>query len=402
MTPAPSQTQLPSTSPLPHDSEHVLHQQAALPSPISRTYDLQDSGAKSQLDSARDYSPQAPFVLDLAKSSYGEKRSTSTDSRDDTVLNVTADAGNGASQEVKGGLTPHVSSNPEHKAEGKVEVEVVEKGVEKWEDPLRNGVPAGLAQTQDLAVVVEEDVGDQLLDAHGRLLFTDSGTRSTPAGSRRASHLRIDIKPGSPQPWELIDPPSEEGRKAGPDFDSTIESHKYNVLQGPASAYYYGPPPPDSAYGTAPVGQIGLHHPREIVRIERDYSGGELIQFAPIYPLELEGRINPTQFLESINSINELLISAHSLRHAFIDNLIAVATLQLSRLFVSTHFDRELERLRGLIDELNAQTFNPNGLNILWPGNVAFLFVSAVYTWTQVLSSFIMLPLCWVNESTLA
>lgn len=36
---------------------------------------------------------------------------------------------------------------------------------------------------------------------------------------------------------------------------------------------------------------MGLHHPREIVRIERDYSGGEIIQFAPVYPLELEGRV---------------------------------------------------------------------------------------------------------------
>ena len=59
----------------------------------------------------------------------------------------------------------------------------------------------------------------------------------------------------------------------------------------PKSSYYFGPPPPDSAYGTAPTGHIGVHHPREILRIERDYSGGELIQFAPIYPLELEGRV---------------------------------------------------------------------------------------------------------------
>ena len=29
-----------------------------------------------------------------------------------------------------------------------------------------------------------------------------------------------------------------------------------------------------------------------MVRIERDYSGGELPQFAAIYPLELEGRVS--------------------------------------------------------------------------------------------------------------
>lgn len=60
----------------------------------------------------------------------------------------------------------------------------------------------------------------------------------------------------------------------------------------PKSSYYFGPPPEDSAFGTAPVGQIGVHHPREVVRIERDYSGGELPQFAAIYPLEFEGRVS--------------------------------------------------------------------------------------------------------------
>ena len=60
----------------------------------------------------------------------------------------------------------------------------------------------------------------------------------------------------------------------------------------PKSSYYFGPPGPDSAYGTPPVGQIGVHHPREILRIERDYTGGEVIQFAPIYPLELENRVS--------------------------------------------------------------------------------------------------------------
>lgn len=47
----------------------------------------------------------------------------------------------------------------------------------------------------------------------------------------------------------------------------------------------------DSAYGTNPIGHIGVHHPRELIRIERDYSGGEVIQFSPVYPLELEGRV---------------------------------------------------------------------------------------------------------------
>ncbi|KIK99207.1 hypothetical protein PAXRUDRAFT_37335, partial [Paxillus rubicundulus Ve08.2h10] len=149
----------------------------------------------------------------------------------------------------------------------------------------------------------------------------------------------------------------------------------------PHSSYYFGPPPPDSAYGTPPVGQIGVHHPRDIIRIERDYAGGELIQFAPIYPLELEGRassllIPATRFLETINDINEILISAHSIYRSLLYNALAVFTLQLSTLLMTSHYTKEMRRLEHKIAELNTQVYNPVGLNILWPQKVAFLFVS--------------------------
>lgn len=128
----------------------------------------------------------------------------------------------------------------------------------------------------------------------------------------------------------------------------------------PHSAYYFGPPAIDSAYGTDPVGHIGVHHPREIIRVERDYASGELTQLATTYPLELEGRvriqcdlhnvegaltnvstqITPTQFLDTINTINEHFIAAHSLRHSLVDNALAFLTLQLSRLVLHSHYEK--------------------------------------------------------------
>jgi len=36
-------------------------------------------------------------------------------------------------------------------------------------------------------------------------------------------------------------------------------------------------------------------------------------------------------------------------------------------------------RLRHLIDDLNTSLFNPVGLNILWPRNVAFLYVNLFF-----------------------
>ncbi|KAJ8520360.1 hypothetical protein ONZ45_g2816 [Pleurotus djamor] len=237
---------------------------------------------------------------------------------------------------------------------------------------------------QENTLVVDE--GD-VVDSRGRVLYPDDDFDEKPtdiSSPRRASHLRLDLKVPSPQPWELVDPPDPRDHRGKEDAQSQHGS-RFHSLQNrdrsliPKSSYYFGPPPPDSAYGTRPIGQIGVHHPREILRIERDYTGGELTQFAPIYPLELESRITPTQFLESINAINEILISAHSLRHSFFDSLLAILSLQLSRTVATTHYEKEMKRLRELFDYLNANLYNPVGLNLLWPRKVAFLFLEIEY-----------------------
>ncbi|KAF8446435.1 Golgin subfamily A member 7/ERF4 family-domain-containing protein [Boletus edulis BED1] len=226
--------------------------------------------------------------------------------------------------------------------------------------------------------------------AHGAdhsLGLNEKERRRTFGSSRRNSrHLRLEFKSPSPQPWDEVDPPTDNNETYTSDYYSTLNSKKFETMQKcrqrpliPHSSYYFGPPPSDAAYGTAPVGQIGVHHPREIVRIERDYAGGELTQFSPIFPLELEGRITPTQFHQTINNINEILISAHSIRHGFIDNCLAVITLQLSVLFVTSHYTKEMRRLKKKIEELNTQLYNPVGLNILWPQKVAFLFLEIEY-----------------------
>ncbi|KAG9055036.1 hypothetical protein FS842_003331 [Serendipita sp. 407] len=151
------------------------------------------------------------------------------------------------------------------------------------------------------------------------------------------------------------------------------------VFVPPRSAYPVGPPPIGSAYGTPPMGQIGVHYPREIIRIERDYSGGELVQFYPIYPIELEGRITPTQWLDTVNGINEILISGHSLKRAAIHHLLAVFTLYISTMLMDTHYEKETKRLKTFIDQCNEQLYHSQGLNILWPRSNGFLFLEIEY-----------------------
>jgi hypothetical protein len=193
------------------------------------------------------------------------------------------------------------------------------------------------------------------------------------ADSQMSSH-RL---PPHPTPWESVALQSVHGNAAtGHTSFPPTPQVKRTV---PVSSYYFGPPPPNSAYFTPPVGQIGVHHPREIVRVERDYSGGEIVQFSSTYPLEFEGRITPTQFLESINAINEILISAHSLWHSVFDNCVEIFSLQSSRLLLSTHYEREMNRLRRHVDDLNHQLFNPVGLSLVWPRKVGFLFLEIEY-----------------------
>ncbi|KAI0706204.1 Golgin subfamily A member 7/ERF4 family-domain-containing protein [Cytidiella melzeri] len=191
--------------------------------------------------------------------------------------------------------------------------------------------------------------------------------------------LRHNASVPDPLPWEAIDPPEARSRVANQtDKGFSVRRQPPRRPQIPHSAYYSGPPPLDSAFHTDPIGQIGLHHPREIIRVERDYEGGELVQFSSTYPLELDGRITPTQFLETINTINERMISAHSLRWSCFDNALSFFTLQLSRVFVTSHYDR-MRRLQKSLDELNTTLYNPVGLNILWPRNVAFMFLEIEY-----------------------
>ncbi|KAH9996619.1 Golgin subfamily A member 7/ERF4 family-domain-containing protein, partial [Russula vinacea] len=134
-----------------------------------------------------------------------------------------------------------------------------------------------------------------------------------------------------------------------------------------------------SAYSGPPMGRIGVHHPREIVRVERDYTGGEIVQFSSAFPMELEGRITPRQFMESINAINEILISAYSLWRSVFDNCVEIFSLQLSRVLISTHYEREMKRLERLVVDLNRHLFNLAGLNMLWPRKVGFLFLEIEY-----------------------
>ncbi|SJX64082.1 uncharacterized protein SRS1_14737 [Sporisorium reilianum f. sp. reilianum] len=145
------------------------------------------------------------------------------------------------------------------------------------------------------------------------------------------------------------------------------------------SSYYFGPPDATRAFGEAVTGQPRVHVPKEIVRIERDYSSGELPQFHSSFPLELEGRISPTTFSELINDINALLIKAHSPARTWVDNSLAILTFYISTAIAGSHYQRTMHELDRLIERLNAEVLHPVGLALADPRRAAFLFLELEY-----------------------
>ncbi|WVQ79493.1 hypothetical protein IAT38_001592 [Cryptococcus sp. DSM 104549] len=147
----------------------------------------------------------------------------------------------------------------------------------------------------------------------------------------------------------------------------------------PRSAYPRQALPTDSYFHQPVTGTIGRHLPKEVVRVERDWSGGEVCQFETSFPMELEGRIQPAQFTAFINTLNTHFTSAYAVGPTILDNVIAVASLWTSLLWRKSTFEKGLGEVEKAIREANEATFNPQGLNVLSPRDVALQFLEIEY-----------------------
>ncbi|TXT15504.1 hypothetical protein VHUM_00007 [Vanrija humicola] len=132
-------------------------------------------------------------------------------------------------------------------------------------------------------------------------------------------------------------------------------------------------------YGQPPTGTIGRDLPKEIVRVERDYSLGDICQFTTNFPIEIDGRVTPTEFAKFVEAVNEPLREAYSVSGAVVDNVIAVLTWWTSLWWRTSHFEKELQRAEAVIRKANETTFNPAGLNVLSPREVALQYVSGAW-----------------------
>lgn len=142
-----------------------------------------------------------------------------------------------------------------------------------------------------------------------------------------------------------------------------------------------------------------------------------MYRFETSFPMELGSRISASDFSSFISTLNAHLVAAYSVRGAVIDNLIAVATWWTSLWWRTSTFEKvrphsssrdfarspdvksglvrprnrveggwqnkgrgadsqqELRNVEDGIQRANERLFNPAGLNVLTPRDVALQFV---------------------------
>ncbi|KAJ1984927.1 hypothetical protein H4R34_000378 [Dimargaris verticillata] len=140
----------------------------------------------------------------------------------------------------------------------------------------------------------------------------------------------------------------------------------------PTTYYRYAPPaPPHQLQPVLPQGQS--------LRIPRDYTHGEVRQFALEYPAQLEGTVSFQEFRQFIRRLNLLLTEAEAplLRHA-IDHILEFFTLNLSPLILPSYYHRAMRRVYTYIQEQNTMVFEPAGWRIVDLRDTAFLYLEIV------------------------
>jgi len=112
------------------------------------------------------------------------------------------------------------------------------------------------------------------------------------------------------------------------------------------------------------------------VRIERDYSHGEICQFNVEFPPMLAGRIEKTIFLDTLNLINQQLYDAERISFMnFFDVLISCLSIYTIDFCYKTTYEKKLRKLSNMIAEQNRIIYEPKGLHINDPRENAFLFL---------------------------
>lgn len=164
------------------------------------------------------------MVADKDEESKGDKERVSTSTNPESLRAPSPRAGDSheaAHESVPDSIPTHAHT-----------VNEAEGGTAGDWDPLRKEENEEMEDLHEKTVI--EDGGD-VVDSHGRVLFPGDEAKSTPAVSRRTSHLHLNLKPPSPQPWDL-GADNQNGRLHTPNlYSSPAGSQKF--LAGKNTVY---------------------------------------------------------------------------------------------------------------------------------------------------------------------
>lgn len=104
------------------------------------------------------------------------------------------------------------------------------------------------------------------------------------------------------------------------------------------------------------------------VFVERDYSRGTSCRFQTNFPPELDGKIEQSQFEQTVNHINGIFDEAERVGpRTYLEGCMGCVTAYLIFLCIHTKYNKCLKRLAEYINEQNQNVFIPRGLMITNP-----------------------------------
>ncbi|KAA0188016.1 Golgin subfamily A member 7 [Fasciolopsis buskii] len=100
-------------------------------------------------------------------------------------------------------------------------------------------------------------------------------------------------------------------------------------------------------------------------------------RFLPSFHCPVHLRINPSQFADAINRLNDLFDEAESITPGvFMENVLGCLTAYLAFLCIQTHYEKVLQQVTLAVKDLNETVFIPCGLLMIDPAERGLRVVS--------------------------
>jgi len=127
----------------------------------------------------------------------------------------------------------------------------------------------------------------------------------------------------------------------------------------------------DACSGTATTTDAHHHIPLAQCRkvfVQRDYTRGLAVRFVSEFPIELQGRISPNVWIETVTNINRLYESAEMVStRSMLETVFGCATCYLSRLCITSQYQKKLNELAKYLEDVNRTIYIPAGLFVTDP-----------------------------------